>query len=177
MVRRKTQAPPLRLARHRTRYRPAFPLRIERFTLLPLTFTAAAIFAFARWVSGLLAFVLLTAGSPAFACMVFARLTVGLLTSAFAIAAATFVVSTGSLVALAVTLAVSGKTGRGSGRTCASSSLLKAVPSSRRPAPGNSVVTTSPGSPSSFQASAASSSSSLSLSSPAMIASAIKPAF
>ena len=71
-----------------------------------------------------------------------------------------------------------GKTGSGSDRSCAGSSLLKAAPSSRTPAPDGSVATTPSGSPSSFQASAASSpSSSLSLSSPAMIASATMPEF
>ena len=70
-----------------------------------------------------------------------------------------------------------GGTGSGSCRTCAGSSPVKATSSLRRPAPDGSVVTTPSGSPSSFQASAASSSSSLSSASPAMIASAIRPAF
>ena len=66
----------------------------------------------------------------------------------------------------------------GSCRTCAGSSFLKVTPFSRRPAPDGSVATTPSGGPSSFQASAASSSSlSLSPVSPAMIASAIRPAF
>ena len=87
----------------------------------------------------------------------------------------------GSATALTSTnwVGVGGTGGGSSDRSCAGSSLLKATPSSRRPAPDGSVATTPSGSPSSFQASAASSSSSLSLSvtSPARIASAIRPEF
>ncbi len=68
-----------------------------------------------------------------------------------------------------------GRTGSGSSRTCVDSSLSSATPGSRSPTPDGCVVTTPSGGPSSFQASAASSSSSLT--SPAMIASAIRPAF
>ena len=91
----------------------------------------------------------------------------------------------GSVVGLVVGLATSstsavlvgvGGTDSGSGRSCAGASLLKATPSSRKPAPEGSVATTPSGGPSSFQASAASSSS-LTSPSPAMIASAIRPAF
>ena len=71
----------------------------------------------------------------------------------------------------------SGGTGGDSGRSCAGASLVKVMPSSRDPAPDGSVATTPSGGPSSFQTSAASSSSSLSSPSPAIIASAIRPAF
>ena len=94
----------------------------------------------------------------------------GLAASGSAIGSATPLISTGWVGV--------GRTGSGSDRSCAGSSLLKAAPSSRTPAPDGSVATTPSGSPSSFQASAASSpSSSLSLSSPAMIASATMPEF
>ena len=137
--------------------RPVFPLRFELFTFGSLAFAAGA------FGSCLLAPALVTLpfAAPAFR---------GLAASGAAIGATASDVSTG-WVGL-------GGTGNGSCRTCAGSSLMKAMPSSRRPAPDGSVVTTPSGSPSSFQASAASSSSlSLSPVSPAMIASAIRPAF
>ncbi len=159
MVQRITQAPPPRLTYsclRRGYERPIFPLRFELFTFEPLAFAPTALGSF------LLAPALLTLpfAAPAFR---------GLAASGSAIDATTTVAST-DWVGL-------GGTGNSSCRTCAGSSLVKAMPSSRSPAPDGSVVTTPSGSPSSFQASAASSSSSLSLSSPAMIASAIKPAF
>ena len=114
-------------------------------------------------LASLLAFALLALpfAAPAF---------LGLAAFGSAIGSATSLTSTG-WVGL-------GRTGSGSGRSCAGSSLLKATPSSRKPAPDGSVATTPSGSPSSFQASAASSSSHpCRLLSPAMIASAIRPAF
>ena len=157
MVQRITQAPPPRLTPAYLGYeRPVFPLRFEHFTFESLAFAATA------FGSCLLARALLTLpfAAPAFR---------GLAASGSAISATT-VVSTN--------WAGLGGTGSGSCRTCAGSSLVRATPSPRRPAPDGSVVTTTSGSPSSFQASAASSSSlSLSPVSPAMIASAIRPAF
>ena len=160
MVQRITQAPPPRLttpAYFRAVNGPFFLSRFDLFTFESLTFAATALGSF------LLAPALLTLpfAAPAFR---------GLAASGAAIGATASEASTG-WVGL-------GGTGNGSCRTCAGSSLLKVTPSGRRPAPDGSVVTTPSGSPSSFQASAASSSSlSLSLVSPAMIASAIRPAF
>ena len=164
MVQRITQAPPPRLtipAYFRARNGPFFPLRFELFTFESLAFAAAALGSFLL-ASALLA---LPAAAPAF---------LGFAASGSAADSATSLDSVGWVGV--------GSTGsgscNGSCRTCASSSLWKVTPSARRPAPDGSVVTTPSGSPSSFQASAASSSSlSLSPVSPAMIASAIRPAF
>ena len=164
MVQRITQAPPPRLttpAYFRARNGPFFPLRFELFTFESLALAATALGSF------LLAPALLTLpfAAPAFR---------GLAASGAAIGATASEVSTGS-VGLGGT---GGGPCNGSCRTCAGSSLLKVSPFSRRAAPDGSVATTPSGGPSSFQASAASSSSlSLSPASPAMIASAIRPAF
>jgi hypothetical protein len=158
MVQRITQAPPPRLTNPRP-YWPVFRLRLEPFTLGPLTLAALA---FGCLLLALAVFALPFAG-PAF------------------LGSAAFGPARDSAIPLVSTSWVGlGKAGSGSDRSCAGGSLWKAVPASRRPAPDGSVVTTPSGSPASFQASAASSSSlslSLSPSSPAMIASAIRPAF
>ena len=159
MVQRITQAPPPRLTNPRP-YWPVFrlrlePLTLEPFTLEPLTLAAQA---FGCLLLALAVFALPFAG-PAF------------------LGSAAFGPARDSAVPVVSTSWVGvGKAGGGSDRSCAGASLWKALPASRRPAPGGSVATTPSGGPASFQASAASSSS-LSLSSPAMIASAIRPAF
>jgi hypothetical protein len=140
--------------------RPVFPFRFALFTFGTLAFAAAAFGVSLSLLASLLA---LPFAAPAF---------LGLAAFGSAIGSATPSPSTRWVGA--------GGTGSGSGRSCASSSLLKATPSSRRPAPDGSVATTPSGSPSSFQASAASSSSlslSLSSTSPARMASAIRPEF
>ncbi len=139
--------------------RPVFPFRFALFTFGTLALAAAA---FGVSLSLLLSLLALPFAAPAF---------LGLAAFGSAIGSAT--------PSLSTRWAGAGGTGSGSGRSCAGSSLLKATPSSRRPAPDGSVETTPSGSPSSFQASAAASSSSLSLSStsPAMMASAIRPEF
>jgi hypothetical protein len=155
MVQRKTQAPPPRLTPVLCYERPVCPFRFETFNFGSLAFAAAALDSFP------LAIALLT--------LPFAAPFRGLTAFGSVIGATASEISA-EWVGL-------GGTGNGSSRTCAGSSLVRATPSSQRPAPDGSVVTTPPGSPSSFQASAASSSSSLSSPSPAMIASAINPAF
>ncbi len=143
--------------------RPVFPFRFELFTCDTLAF-AAAVFGASLALSALaFPFLALPFAAPAF---------LGLAAFGSAIGSATALTSTNWV-------GVGGTGGGSSDRSCAGSSLLKATPSSRRPAPDGSVATTPSGSPSSFQASAASSSSSLSLSvtSPARIASAIRPEF
>jgi hypothetical protein len=160
MVRRISLAPPPRFTCFPDLLsgyeRPVFPFRFALFTFGTLALAAAAF-----GVS--LSLLALPFAAPAF---------LGLAAFGSAIGSAT--------PSLSKRWAGAGGTGSGSGRSCAGSSLLKATPSSRRPAPDGSVETTPSGSPSSFQASAAaSSSSSLSLSStsPAMMASAIRPEF
>ena len=155
MVQRITRAPPPRLTNSQAAW-PSFPLRFEPFAIRAPALAAAA-FGFL-----LLASLALPFAAPAF---------LGLAAFGSAIGSATAVTSVN------VWLAGVGVAGNAFFRSCAGSSLEKAKPSSRKPAPDGSVATTPSGSPSSFQASAASPSSSLSSPSPARIASAINPAF
>ena len=160
MVRRISLAPPPRFT--------CFPAMNGRPFLFVSRFSPSALWLWqpqpsvSRSLSLLLSLLALPFAAPAF---------LGLAAFGSAIGSAT--------PSLSTRWAGAGGTGSGSGRSCAGSSLLKATPSSRRPAPDGSVETTPSGSPSSFQASAAASSSSLSLSStsPAMMASAIRPEF
>ena len=153
LVQRITQAPPLRLTNLQASTGLPFLCASSPSTLVPLAL-APVDNGSLLWADLALPFTgLALLGLAAFGSVI------GLATSAMP----------SSLVGL-------GGTGCDSCRSCAGDSLEKVTPSSRDPAPDGSVVTTPSGGPSSFQASAASSSS-LSLSSPAMIASAIRPAF
>ena len=160
MVQRITRAPPPRLTNLQAAGGLPFLFSFGPFTLDLLAFVAAGF----GFLPSAIADLALPFADPAFLGLAafgsVVGLVVGLATSW----------TSGALVGL-------GGTGSGSGRSCAGSLLLKAMPSSRKPAPDGSVATTPSGSPSSFQASAASSSSSLSSPLPAMIASAIRPAF
>ena len=142
----------------------------------PLAFATVA-FGSVLLVVLLVVFLVLLLASLFASLLAFAHLALPFAAPAF-LGLAAFGSAIGSATSLTSTSWVgAGRTGSGSGRSCAGSSLLKATPSSRKPAPDGSVATTPSGSPSSFQASAASSSSSLSSLSPAKIASAIRPAF
>src|SRR5262245_42027507 len=166
LVQRITQAPPRRLTNPRP-YWPVFRLRLEPLTLEPLTLEPFTLEP-------------LTLAAQAFGCLLLALAVFALPFAGPAfLGSAAFGPARDSAVPVVSTSWVGvGKAGGGSDRSCAGASLWKALPASRRPAPGGSVATTPSGGPASFQASAASSSSlSLSPSSPAMIASAIRPAF